>query len=592
VASRRALQCSLAVVAVAVPLLAGCMSGPTPHGMPAAPYATDAQLSAAAPFSAFLCTGGFRLAANLTQGLDDCNHRVTHPLVDNRTFDWRTQHGPANEVSVSVDPRDPRRVAGGAKDYTVSYLDGFKPTPCGRYTVWMGTFSSADGGLTWTDDLLPGFPGDNRTSPLSGNQCMTDPVAVFGPDGTFHFSGLDYAGAREGSQTGGAGNPLFPGSSDLTTASQVMFAQSADGGATFPNDGMGFCAIGDNGAQFNDKQWFAVAPDGQRMIVTWTPYFAVPPAPAPTPVPLPPNVTAALAQSASYISYCDSMDGGRTWGPQRLFNPGTFSPVDAQFSMPAFLPVGGAFDVGVIWAQDVDSTLPAQAKAAQGEELAYTEGRLTPLGTIFQPVLSTFPMNPVKEGPDRDGTGPSHFRVATYPVLAVDTSGGPHNGRRYVVWADQAGAVDTDVQVLLRHSDDGRTWSDPVAVNDVARGDQFVPWVSVDPKGGVHVAWLDRRNDPGNRLLDVYYAYSDDGGEHFHPNVRVTERSFDGDLGHHQTGVPFIGDYIGLSAGNASAVVFWSDTRHTGEPTRLAGSDVYSATLVRDAASAKLFRAP
>ncbi|MFO1533794.1 MAG: hypothetical protein ABR562_08925 [Thermoplasmatota archaeon] len=586
-----------AAALLAIPILAGCLQQePAPAGTP---YATADQVRAGGNFTAFLCKGGVRLAANVTDAVDECNHRVTKPLLDNASFDWRTQHGPANEVSVAIDPTNPLHVAGGGKDYTVSYLNGFQPTDCGQYTVWMGAYSSSDGGVTWADDLMPGFPGDPRKSPLTGNLCSTDPVAVFGDDGTFYFSGLNYQGKRAGSGSAGIPpDPLFPGSSDLTTASQLYFARSHDGGATFPTDEMGFCAVGDNGAQFNDKQWFAVQPKTQHIIATWTPYYTGPPAPAGAPAD--PTGLGLLAQSGSYISYCESDDGGRTWGPQRLFAPSQGLPVNAQFSMPAYLPAGRPMDVAVIWALDTDSTLPSAVKDFQADELSYTEGRATPSGTVFQPALSSFEMDPVKSSPARDGTGPSTFRVSTYPVLAVDTSGGTHNGRRYVVWADQKGPVDTDVQVLMRHSDDGLSWSEPVTVNDVERGDQFVPWVSVDPKGGVHVAWLDRRNDPSNRLLDVYYAYSDDGGERFHRNVRVTERSFDGDLGHHQGGFPFIGDYIGLATSASSAVVFWADTRHADEPGRMHqwpgamapthGSDVYSATIIRDADAMAVFR--
>lgn len=598
---RSGLACA-AIALLAVPLLAGCMGNDAPKVLPPA-FATRAEVAGAPAFTAFLCTGGVRLARNVTDHVDDCNHRVTKPLLDNASFDWRSQHGPANEVSVAIDPTNPLHVAGGGKDYTVSYLNGFKPADCGQYTVWMGTYASADGGVTWSNDLVPGFPGDTRKSPLSGNTCNTDPVAVFGDDGTFYFSGLNYQGSRAASPSAPVpADPLFPGSSDATTATQLFFARSHDGGATFPTDEFGFCAYGDNGLQFNDKQWFAVQPGTKHLLATWTPYYATPPPPVPVPAGLPPevyNVTGQLNQAGSYISYCESMDGGLTWGPQHLFSPGQGSPVNAQFSMPAFLPAGRTMDVVVIWAQDTDNTMPKEVRDTQMEQLSYTEGRMTPSGTVFQPILSSFPMNAIKSDPGRDGTGPSQFRVATYPVLAVDTSGGEHNGRRYVVWADQKGAVNTDVQLLMRHSDNGLDWSAPITVNDVEKGDQYVPWVSVDPKGGVHVAWLDRRNDPQNRLLDVYYAYSDDGGETFHPNVRVTERAFDGDLGHHQTGIPFIGDYIGLATSGSSAVVFWADTRHSDEPGRMHqwpgasqpthGSDVYSATILKDGDAFDLF---
>ena len=66
------------------------------------------------------------------------------------------------------------------------------------------------------------------------------------------------------------GDPVFPGSSDATTASQLYFARSEDGGATFPT--IAFCAVGDNGVQFNDKQWFAVQRGPARRLAPEEPF--------------------------------------------------------------------------------------------------------------------------------------------------------------------------------------------------------------------------------------------------------------------------------------------------------------------------------
>lgn len=565
---------AVAALLFVLALLAGCLGGPGSSGPG---LASDADITAAAPFTIFLCKDGYRVgAAATTSGIDTCNHRVTHPLLSNQSFDWTTQHGPANEVSVAVNPVDPLNVAGGAKDYTVSYIANAPAPGCGQYTVWMGMFSSHDGGITWTNDLMPGFPGDTRPSPLAGNKCNTDPVAVFDDDGTFVFSGLNYVGHREG-QTPPIPNPLFPGSEDLTTATQIYFVESADGGRTFDVENMSFCGVGDNGVQFNDKQWFALQPGGDHAIVTWTPYYTAPTLPIPDPTGQLP-----LTQATSAISYCESLDGGRTWGPQRLFNPGVGGNLDSQFSMPVYFE--GGSKIGVIWGTDTDTTLPVSPNV-DGPGVAYTEATVTDGGTVFNPVMSRFEFAGLKSSPGRDGTGPSKFRVTTYPVLGIDNSGGEFDGRRYVVYADQTGPVDSDVDLKIRWSDDGLSWSAAARVSDTSKGDQYVPWIDVDPNGGVHVAWYDRRNSPDNRLLDVYYAYSDDGGQTFATNVRVTEVSFDGDLGHHQSGAPFIGDYIGLDTSHESATVFWADTRHTGEPGREKGSDVYAATILKDASA-------
>jgi hypothetical protein len=75
-----------------------------------------------------------------------------------------------------------------------------------------------------------------------------------------------------------------------------------------------------------------------------------------------------------------------------------------------------------------------------------------------------------------------------------------------------------------------------------------MPNVAVTNDGTVHVIFMDRRWDLGNKLIDITYAQSNDGGQTW-SNARVTSTSFDGDLGRHQNGgVPFIGDYLGLDA--------------------------------------------
>jgi len=561
--------CAVAVLIVAG--LAGCTSGEDDEKppLPSRPF-IDGDLAAAAPFTVFLCRNGYATADRLVGPVDRCNHRVTLPLQDRGRFDWTGQHGPANEVSVAVDPLDPLHAIGGAKDYSVSYLSDV--ADCGEYTVWMGAFATFDGGLTWTNDLVPGFPGDPRDSPLRGNTCNTDPVMAFDDDGTAWFHALNYDGGREDSPVPIV-NPL--GTHDLYTGSQLYFAKSPDGGRTYPGDQITFASFGDDQAVFNDKNWFALQPGGDHMIATWSNFIADP--------------LLGLV-GGPVIMFTESQDGGATWSvPQQVPGGTAANTLSVQFSMPQYLPGGDT--VAVIWADFAQSGVRGGTGLSETAQVAYTEGAVTPGGTAFQPARQVFPMDPLKSGSGRDGTGPTAFRLSTYPVLAVDTSGGEHDGRRHVVWADQPGPLDSDVQVLLRWSDDGIAWSDPVTVNDVEAGDQFMPWVDVDPDGGVHVAWYDRRNDPDNRLMDVYYAYSADGGATFGPNVQVTEVPFDGDLGHHQNGGPFIGDYIGLDAASEAAYVFWADTRHAGEPGRERGSDVYSATILRDAGSRDVFDA-
>jgi hypothetical protein len=116
--------------------------------------------------------------------------------------------------------------------------------------------------------------------------------------------------------------------------------------------------------------------------------------------------------------------------------------------------------------------------------------------------------------------------------------------------------------------DNGRaTWSSPVRVNnDGAGSDQFFPWLSVDPTNGtVNVAFYDRRNDPGGRLVNMYNARSTDGGASFGENTRVSSVSFDpavqgNVLGSNNNAIGF-GDYIAVASMAGKAHLLWTDTR-------------------------------
>src|ERR671934_15208 len=68
-----------------------------------------------------------------------------------------------NEPAVAVDPHNTDVVAAGANDYC---------TVPNTLDVWAGFYRSTDGGSTWHDSLVPGYPGDTSAggtaSPVSG----------------------------------------------------------------------------------------------------------------------------------------------------------------------------------------------------------------------------------------------------------------------------------------------------------------------------------------------------------------------------------------------------------------------------------------
>jgi len=84
-----------------------------------------------------------------------------------------------NEPTVAVDPSNPDVVVAGANDYCAAIANG---------DVWTGYYRSTDGGDSWRNSLVPGYPADTSTaglaSPVHGScNAAGDPSQGFDTDG-------------------------------------------------------------------------------------------------------------------------------------------------------------------------------------------------------------------------------------------------------------------------------------------------------------------------------------------------------------------------------------------------------------------------
>jgi hypothetical protein len=108
--------------------------------------------------------------------------------------------------------------------------------------------------------------------------------------------------------------------------------------------------------------------------------------------------------------------------------------------------------------------------------------------------------------------------------VATDVSEGESRGNVYVLCSVSPNYSDpTDVH-FSRSTDGGKTWSDPVRVNDVADGWQWFGTMSVAPNGRIDVVWNDTRDDADPDEPDtsaLYYAYSLDAGETWTESIQV-----------------------------------------------------------------------
>ena len=130
-------------------------------------------------------------------------------------------------------------------------------------------------------------------------------------------------------------------------------------------------------------------------------------------------------------------------------------------------------------------------------------------------------------------------------------------------------------------TDGGRTWRTK-RVDDAARATAWrYPAVHVDPKGRVHVAWMDDRAGFGA----IYHAYSDDAGATFSPNTRLSDKTFPFPANAPppppatQNGT-WVGDYLSLTTVGDLAIVAWSDQR-AGKPKSVVQISVGSSRSQR-----------
>ncbi len=163
-----------------------------------------------------------------------------------------------------------------------------------------------------------------------------------------------------------------------------------------------------------------------------------------------------------------------------------------------------------------------------------------------------------------------NMRTRPYPFITADNSYGPYRGRLYLVYTTNAPAGNGNKpDIFCRYSDDqGATWSAAVTVNDdanSANNNQWHPSTWCDTETGrLFIKWMDTRDTPTSDSAYIYASYSDDGGQTFAVNQKISNVKMKINC---TTcgggGTPrYQGDYDAItSAGNISMSV-WTDFRN------------------------------
>lgn len=230
------------------------------------------------------------------------------------------------------------------------------------------------------------------------------------------------------------------------------------------------------------------------------------------------------------------------------------------------------------------------------------------MAVTFQNGNTTAGPDIIRYALDADGTGPSGFGpvlsatatqvggfagIPAQPTrtidaesgLAWDRSGGPFNGRLYLMYTDRPSTSSDDTDIYVRYSNDnGTNWSLPVRVNDDSVGNgksQFLPKIALDQTTGyIAVSWYDCRNSPANNTAEVWATISTDGGQTFLPNVKVSAGMSSGTVT--AVGSFNFGDYTGLAFHNGTFYPCWADNSNStsDNPAGTLGTfDIYTARV-------------
>jgi BNR repeat protein len=402
----------------------------------------------------------------------------------------------------------------------------------------LSTVVSFDGGATWIEPAAPHFStcAGGTTANGGAYDRSSDPWVSFGPDGIAYQVSLSV-------------------SADQTT-SAVLASTSTDGGLIWSEPAT--IIVDPQTPHFNDKESVTADPNepGTAYIVWDRSRF--------------PSDNAsftALNHSFAFRGspfFSMTTDGGLRWSPARQIGPnqnigaiGNQIAVEPDGTLLDFFHFGkgSGFDapnssfIGGIRSTDRGARWSAPFVVSNN-----------PVVRVVDPETGV----PLRTGSDVGGS---------LEDVAVD----PSTGQIYVVWEDSRFSGTHNDIAMSTSTDAGKTWTDPVKVNQTPGGaTAFTPAVDVLPDGTVAVGYYDwRNNTPAAGLpVDYFVAHSHDHGATWSES-RLTPASFDVENAPNSRGY-FLGDYQGMAHDGTAFKSFFVQTNSGSLANR---TDVFSATV-------------
>lgn len=454
-----------------------------------------------------------------------------------------------NEPSVAVDPHNTNVIVAGSNDYCRQTVAG---------DVWAGYYRSTDGGSTWTNSLVPGYPGDTSAagsaSPTSGAcSAAGDPTQSFDNDGRLFYGFICFNRAKPSN-----GN-LYVATYEHDGADYVRTTQLARGTPSV-------------WGVFNDKVNLVVDQTaGSRSGTIYVGWVRYP------------------GQSANNVlEVVRSTDHGVTFSKPVRVSQGLG---EEQFADLAVGPDGSLYVTWRTFAHQKSTSVDIwTAKSTDGGLTFSSPVRIATAVSAFDG--EAFGGGTCGDGPFACANGLTYSRFGSLSAVTADAAG------VHVVWNERLGSGQS--KVLVRNSPDGLTWPTAAIQLDAATaGHQWFPDVA-SADGTITAVFYDSRTDPayspdrpsGNtatgtnsgNVVHVIAARSSDGGATWTEATATTAGS---NLNWEQFGSrrsPFMGDYIYVSAVPGRVAGAWTDTRdvlsgsdprETGESDDADGFDVF-----------------
>ena len=462
----------------------------------------------------------------------------SYQLADGGTDDTMTRCSEGrrqqNEPTVAVDPSDTDVVVAGANDYCASIVNG---------EVWSGYYRSEDGGTTWTNSLVPGYPDDTsvsgEASPVHGTcGASGDPTQAFDADGTLFYGFICFNRSK----------PINGG---------VYVARYSDHGAHY--DQTVLVKRGTPSGQFQaglfqDKINLTTdqtnGDHSGNVYVAWSEYHAFGPANA--------------------VLFARSTDGGDSFA-----KPFRVTPQEQGTASFADLAVGPDGTVYLTFLTYQSSARPT----ADVWLLSSTDGGVSFGDPVNVASVELFDSNQFAgatgtvdcgDGPFACESGFTFSRFFTNSAVAADEDG------VHVVWASELASGQN--KVFVRNSaDGGETWDDdPITLDGVTDGHQWFPDIA-SADGTMTVIFYDSRSDPaydpdippGNTtegvnsgdVVQAFVAQSSDGGVSWTETPVSSAGSNFGWETHGSRRVGFWGDYLYVSSVPGAVNVVWTDSR-------------------------------